>query len=177
MWTAWFLLGLLWIFYAWVGLDSVHPSTASTLQLFEPVMKQSCSSKSVSCVDDCSFLCIENEATCVGGKCTVKTSNTSTVPCEQGKGGILMVDGTPKWICFCTDPEIWSGPDCGQLNPDVCEHGMFIYYSWNQFQCVCPYPYRKVTVKGKVHCVEKHVAGFFDQTASETSIGPNNWLD
>ena len=171
MTTAWFLLVLLWLFYAWMGLDSARPSSSSKLQLFEPIFKQSCSSKSVTCVDDCSFLCVENDAKCIGGTCTVKSPQP--IPCNQEKGGILMLDATPKWICFCTNPTIFSGPDCGQLNPDVCEHGVFIYYKFNQYQCLCPYPYAPKHVDGKVHCVEKHISRFFEESVHVTPIGPS----
>lgn len=171
MWAAWFILGLLWLFYAWMSLDGVRQTSSTKLQLFEPIFKQSCSTKSVSCADDCSFLCVEKDTQCIGGKCVIKTS--MSIPCRQEKGGIPMLDATPKWICFCTDPTIWSGPDCGQLNPDVCEHGMFIYYALNKHECVCPYPYRKINVNGKVHCVEKHIAQFFvDHSMFTHPIGP-----
>lgn len=169
---AWFLFGLLWIVYAWIGLHDTDPSnSASKIQVFEPIFKQSCESKPVACVDDCSFLCIEDNTQCIGGQCVPYAP--SPIPCDQQKGGILLLDATPKWVCLCTNPTIWSGPECNQLNPDVCQHGMFVYYTSERYQCVCPFPYRKITTNGKEYCVEKHFARFLSEGQEyETPIGP-----
>lgn len=163
MWAAWFLFGLLWFMFAWMSLDTIRPAESLDIQIHTPIFKQNCTSKSVSCIDDCNFLCVESNGVCVGGTCVVETS--PSLDCNAEKGGVVMLNTTPQWICLCTDPSIWSGPTCDTLNPDVCEHGMFVYEGLSQFQCVCPFPYKKITLEGKVHCLEKHLMWFFDKAS------------
>lgn len=161
MWSAKSLFFLLWIGFAWMLLTSSSDvPTATRIQIQHSPSKQNCSAKEIKCVNDCSFLCVEKESRCVGGICVVEQNKLN---CNSKKGGMTILTNDPvnHWTCLCTDSSFWSGKNCDVLNPDVCEHGVFLYEGRNDFTCLCPYPYQMITVNGKPHCVEKHVANFF----------------
>lgn len=168
----WFLFLLLWIGFLYLPTVS-KPSPSIRIQ--EPIYQQNCSAKRIDCVDDCSFLCVERQAQCVGGVCVPK--DQGQLECNKEKGGRLMLTKDPvrSWICLCTDETFWSGPACDMLNPDVCEHGAFLYNGRNDNLCLCPTPYKKVVVKGKPHCLDTVLANFFDDETSHVAeqIGPS----
>lgn len=156
----WFAFVLLWMALAWALLSNPHSAKSKRLRIHAPAIKRSCASQWVSCVDDCSFLCIEPGARCVGGVCQTRKQN---IACQRNTGGVLVLnDGA--WTCLCTDNAFYSGPDCGDLNPDVCEHGTFLYSGRDNFYCVCPSPYTKVALDGKPHCLEPWVEKFLPQS-------------
>ncbi|GIY03998.1 uncharacterized protein CDAR_304881 [Caerostris darwini] len=151
---------------------STHKSTRTThIDIQAPTIHRDCTSQSIPCVDDCSFLCVESKVKCVGGTCVVQENND--IECQADKGGmrILVKDPVSHWTCLCTDATFFSGPDCGQLNPDVCENGVFFYTSK---VCLCPQPYQLVKLNGKPHCIEAKVANFFkNQDLEESAQGPS----
>ncbi|GBN19708.1 hypothetical protein AVEN_261791-1 [Araneus ventricosus] len=166
MWSTWSLFFLLWIGFVWIMFtSSSDASRAPRLQLQLPLFKQSCAAKEVKCVDDCSFLCVETGARCVGGVCVLEPE---PLECNADKGGIVMLTNefARQWICLCTDATFWSGEDCNKLHPDVCEYGIFLYEGRDNFTCLCPFPYRLIHVNDKPHCIEKHVANFFPEESS-----------
>lgn len=171
MWAAWLLFLLLWVGFLWMPKSSVP---VSQIKVQTPVFQQNCSSKQVQCVDDCSFLCVEKQARCVGGVCM--TDEQAPVECNTYKGGRLMLasDSVARWICLCTDETFWSGTSCNDLNPDVCEHGAFLYNARDDYLCICPEPYKKVVLNGKPHCLENHMSNFFQEDVNmlNESIGP-----
>lgn len=159
MWLVFFLivLGLAW---ALLSPQSRTSTTSIRNNIYGPVMKSNCSHKQVACIDDCSFLCIEPNAKCVGGSCNVEYETD----CDTDRGGIpvLTGDDVKQWSCLCTDSDIWTGPTCNTRNPNVCEKGVFLYKGRNKHQCVCAWPYEKFTsADGVEHCVDKHVYRFY----------------
>ncbi|GFS31592.1 uncharacterized protein NPIL_31071 [Nephila pilipes] len=163
MWSAWCLFLLLWMGFVWMMMTSSVPETKSHVQVQIPVFQQNCAAKSIKCVDDCSFLCVEASTRCIGGVCVLQPDKP--VECHAEKGGMVMLanDPVPYWMCLCTDATYWSGPKCNTLNPDVCEHGVFLYKGREDYMCICPSPYQKVVLKGKPHCLERRLANFFPE--------------
>lgn len=157
----------MWLAFAWMTFSSPDRPTSLSMQVQVPVFKQDCSSKAVPCVNDCSFLCVEQKVSCAGGVCVVD-EDVSDIECDTEKGGMLMMTSTPfpKWTCLCTQESIWSGPACNMLNPDVCEHGVFLYRNRNSSLCICPYPYKKIFIRGKWHCLGKPQSNFFPETGA-----------
>lgn len=171
----WFAFVLIWIALAYVFL-----STQPTIQehrkvsLFAPTIKRACLSQRVACIDECNFLCIEDESKCIGGICQTRLD---PIDCNTAHGGLLVVanDPTPHWTCICTDATIWGGPDCSRLNPDVCENGLFLYNSPNKAVCVCPEPFVKLVINDKEHCLSKTIAKFLqDEDSSHVVQGASN---
>lgn len=161
MWSAWSIFLLLWMGFALIMLQAPSDmKDAPSIQIQGPTFKQNCSIKKVKCVNDCSFLCIEKESRCVGGVCVTELDN---LKCDTKKGGIAILAKEPAshWSCLCTDSSFWSGKKCNILNPDICEHGVFLYNGRDDFTCICPHPYQLITVNDRPHCVEKYVANFF----------------
>lgn len=176
MWTAWIVFGLLWVGFAWMSVSPRDLSDAFPFEIRVPVFQQTCSTKPVPCVDDCSFLCVERTAKCVGGVCAVDSNQP--LDCDTQKGGIPMLSQypVPTWKCLCTDESIWSGPACNTLSPDVCENGTILYRSRDSIGCLCPKPYKKFLVNRKWHCLDRHVTNFFKSPAAglvEERIGPS----
>ena len=131
------------------------------IQTKAPTFRQNCTTKEVPCIDDCSFLCVENNAKCVSGTCKSE-DELIPVPCNKETGGILMIvnDPVPHWSCICTNSTFYGGDDCGQLNKDVCEQGVFLYKNRNNYLCLCLPPYELITIDNKPHCVEKEMLNF-----------------
>lgn len=158
----WILFAFMWLAFAWMSVSSTDTPNMLHMQMQVPVFQQNCTSKTIPCVDDCSFLCVEQKVKCVGGACVVKKDD-DPIDCDTEKGGMLMLSSfpTPHWKCLCTNESIWSGPACDTLNPDVCERGVFLYTNRNSEVCLCPFPYRKALVNGKWHCLGKPHTHFF----------------
>lgn len=171
MWSAWLLFLLLWI--GFLGTPS-HVPINPPINIHTPIFQQNCSSRQVECVDDCSFLCVEDYTKCVGGVCV--TNENAPIKCNEKRGGRIMLakDSVSRWMCLCTDETFWSGASCDELNPDVCEHGTFLYNARNDFLCICPEPYKKVLLSGKPHCLEPYMVNFFqeNQELVKEVVGP-----
>lgn len=172
MWAVWLLFLLMWMGFLWTPKPT---QTHAKIQVQEPTFQQNCCTKKIHCVDDCSFLCVENSVKCIGGVCV--PDSHAPIECNTERGGRLMLtnDPVPKWICLCTDETFWSGPACDTLNPDVCEHGAFLYNGRDDFLCLCLEPYKKVIVNGKPHCLENYMVNFFheDLQVVKQNIGPS----
>jgi hypothetical protein len=80
----------------------------------------------------------------IQGYCVPKTIN-AIPPCNAQKGGVLTWTGwtnpnAGSWSCICRYPAFSNGGDCGQLNPNVCAGGTFV---WNSYElptdgkCTC----------------------------------------
>lgn len=167
-----FLLALLWFGFVWTTWTT-RSSSGNSLQLRAPVSKRNCSEETVDCIDDCSFLCVEPNSKCVGGKCIPFVS--SNKECNRDRGGILVLtreNGLEHWKCMCTHPSIWSGSDCSQLNPDVCENGVYLYNN-GQGTCICSFPYSLLVLNGKPHCVDSAMLNFFQNVQAELETGPD----
>lgn len=177
MYTTGFAFLLLLMGFVWVCVQSAPTRPKRTIDIREPIFQRNCLSTHVSCVNDCSFLCVEDSARCVGGTCVVTEDKDDTVPCDRDKGGVRMLvnDPAPRWKCLCTDATFFGGSDCSRLNPDVCEHGVFLYSGPNKFLCLCPEPYESLMVGGKPHCVEQKMARFFrdEDTDQLEELGPH----
>lgn len=155
---------LLWLGLAWTLWRPDSSNVPFPKLSFEaPTFRRECETQSIPCVDDCSFLCLEPNAKCVGGTCQVEAALDIPISCDKNKGGMVVMvnEPTPHWTCICTDSSIYSGKDCSQLNEDVCEHGVFLYSGRDNHVCICPEPYRIAIVKGKPHCLERGLAKFF----------------
>lgn len=175
MWSAWSIFFLLWLGFAWIMLTTPSDiASAPSIQVQVPTLKQNCVSKKIKCVNDCSFLCLEKKNRCVGGVCQAELDK---INCNTSTGGIaiLMKEPVPHWTCLCTDSTFWSGKECELLNPDVCEHGVFLYKSRDDFTCLCPYPYQLITINGRPHCVEKYVANFFPEKLGKLVTQCPSW--
>lgn len=133
------------------------PDNNITIKTLAPTIRRTCSNKDVSCIDDCSFLCVENDAKCIAGKCQVEQEIFTKIPCNTETGGILMMvnDPVPHWSCICTNSTFYRGEDCSTLNKDVCEEGVFLYKDQKNYLCLCLPPYELVMIGIKPHCVEK----------------------
>lgn len=152
---------LLWIAYAWMWnvLRTAPPTATASIRAAAPTFRQNCADKEVPCIDDCSFLCLEHDAKCVGGVCETELQD---IPCNEEKGGVRMMvqNPVPRWVCVCTDSRFFGGEECDTLHPDVCEHGVFMYRGKNCHMCLCMPPYELMTLGGKEHCVEKKMLNF-----------------
>ena len=173
----WALFALMWVAFAWMSVSSAaDPPAHLPFQIQVPVFEQNCSSKTVACIDDCSFLCVEPKARCIGGVCRVDPKDDA-LACNTDKGGMLMLRADPvaTWMCLCTHESIWSGPACDTLNPDVCENGVFMYKNRDNAVCVCPFPYKKTLVNGKWHCLDVPLSHFFEESYGmfQERIGPS----
>lgn len=150
------LLGLFWLFFP----TSSRHVQETPIQL-EQIVQKHCLDESVSCIDTCDFLCLEPHAKCLGGKCLV---SDTPIDCQTRTGGMVVLTekhGFLHWTCYCTDSTFYGGPNCSEKVPDVCNHGIFIYKDVNRYRCICNYPYVKVEVNGKPHCLEPSMRGFF----------------
>ncbi|KAG8173845.1 hypothetical protein JTE90_016334 [Oedothorax gibbosus] len=164
----------MWLAFAWMSVSSADPPTPFHMQIQMPIFKQYCSSQQVKCVDDCSFLCVEKSSKCIGGMCVVD-KYPNRIPCDTDKGGMLMMGADQSWKCLCTEESIWSGPACDRLNPDVCERGVFLYKTRDSAMCVCPFPYKKILVHGKWHCLGNPEYNFFKEAHGlvDETVGPS----
>lgn len=174
----WILFLIIWFAFVWITVTDVEPQQNPLhVPVQSPIFQQDCSVKKIPCVDDCSFLCDDQRTRCVGGIC--ETQPKDPVECNTSRGGMLIMANTPvpHWSCLCTDSAYWSGSDCNTLNSDVCEQGAFMYIERDNFLCICPYPYEKVLLNGKPHCLEKRMANFFpeqiDTSLVRREIGPS----
>ncbi|GFW14399.1 uncharacterized protein TNCV_423211 [Trichonephila clavipes] len=154
-------------------MTSTVPETESNVQIQIPVFQQNCAAKPIKCVDDCSFLCVEKSVRCVGGVCVLQPNEP--VKCNTEKRGRVMLgkNPVPHWICLCTDATFWSGPECNTLNPDVCEHGVFMYKGRDDYMCICSSPYQKVILKRKHHCSERTLANLFPEEVEVILVQEN----
>lgn len=173
MYVACFVFLLLWCGYAWAWKDTHFAATQgeSAIEVKAPILRQTCSTREVPCVDDCSFLCIERDSECVGGICETK-EHVQDIPCSSKTGGVRMMvrDPTPHWKCICSDSRFYGGEACDQLNPDVCEHGTFYYTGRLRYICICPLPYRLLKIDSKPHCVEERMLKFYDPATMSTKL-------
>ena len=163
MYAAYFVFLLLWIAYAWSWKEmEINSNEDLNIQIEAPLFKQDCTEKEIPCIDDCSFLCIERDAECVGGICE---SRKGMPPCNEKTGGmrVLVKDPVPQWSCVCTDARFYGGKACDELNVDVCEHGSFHYFSRKKFTCICPLPYKLIKTGTTPHCVEERMLNFYDE--------------
>jgi hypothetical protein len=169
----WFVFFLIVLGLGWALLSPQSSKRLTAINVFAPTLKTNCAFKRVACIDDCSFLCVESNAKCIGGTCRVHKEDTE---CRTENGGIpvLTGDDLKHWSCLCTDSEIWSGPKCDRLNPDICENGVFMYKGRNRHYCFCPAPYAKLkTADGRIHCVEHYIYRFLEDVKG-VPIGPSN---
>lgn len=172
MYTICFLFLLIWIAYAWAWKEfQIIPPKQIDIQIEAPILKQNCSIKKIPCINDCSFLCIENETKCIGGVCQ-PTRNVTQIACSKKTGGVPMMiqDPVPHWVCICTESRFFGGKACDEQHPDVCEHGTFHYLARRRFICICPPPYELIKIDSKPHCVEKKMFGFYDETTMDRNI-------
>lgn len=151
---------LIWLGFAWILWSHTTPKSFKNISVHRPLFRQNCNVNQVPCVDDCEFLCVENDAQCIGGVCR---SNPDVIECNERTGGVVMAmqEPTLHWLCVCTDSAFFQGPTCDTLKPDVCEHGLFVYEDRDNFQCLCFPPYKLIFIHSKPHCVEKYVINFF----------------
>lgn len=163
--NTWIVFFLMLLAYVWIWKTMKLSSDKSiTIRAEAPTFRQNCTTKDIPCIDDCSFLCVENDAKCIGGICQIQ-DQLIPVPCKEETGGILMIvnDPAPHWACVCTNSTFFRGPDCSELNEDVCEQGMFLYKNRKNFLCLCLPPYHLITIDNKPHCVEKAKLNFFTE--------------
>lgn len=160
MYAVYFVFLAIWLAYVWTWKGSASRSVVSVRTHAAPTFRQNCSVREVPCIDDCSFLCVDPDAKCIGGVCRPETKQP--VACNASTGGVLMLskNPVPEWTCICTDSRFFRGRDCATLNPDVCEHGMFLYQDRRNYECVCPPPYVLIEMDTKPHCVEKKMKNF-----------------
>lgn len=160
MWSTWFVFLLMWIGFTWALLSKKTKESNTNIKITTLTFKSSCSKKTISCVNVCSFLCVETNAKCINGVCEVQEH---TIDCDSWKGGkVMMVNELISyWTCICTNPSFFGGNNFGTLNPDICEHGSFLYKNENTYNCFCPAPYKLLEVNNKPHCVEKKIAKSF----------------
>lgn len=163
MHKTWVVFFLMWLAYVWVWKSSKLQVDNRQVRAEAPTFRQNCTTKQIPCIDDCSFLCVDRDAQCIDGVCQ---SREETVPCKEETGGVLMLikDPVPRWTCICTNSTFYRGPDCSELNKDVCEHGVFLYVNRYNFLCMCLAPYELVTIDHKPFCVEKAKARFIKET-------------
>lgn len=160
MFTTWFLFLLVWFVFLWAVWPHSVLKSFKSLPIQKPFFRQNCNVNRVPCIDDCHFLCIEQDAKCIGGICQ---SNPADIECHEKTGGVIMAlkEPTLHWSCICTDSTFFEGDACDILNPDVCEQGLFLYSDRNHFDCFCFPPYRLIFIHDKPHCAERHVTYFF----------------
>lgn len=153
------LLLLLLLWFVWILAAS--PKRHKSLSVLAPIRRRNCSGQNVTCLDDCSFLCVEGEAKCLGGVCVVPDHHE--IDCNREFGGMVVLAKGPSrhWTCLCTDPTFYGGPDCSERVYDVCQNGVFMYRANGQHTCICNSPYRKVVENGKPYCVEPAMVPFF----------------
>lgn len=159
--SALLMLFLLWSWLAWTSISSTERSRS--LNVLAPIRRRNCSNENVQCLDDCSFLCIEDSATCIGGVCVIDKNKSHSIDCKREFGGmvVLALQPTKHWNCVCTDPAFYGGKDCSVLVEDVCKNGNFLYKANGLHECICNYPYRKIVKDGKPYCVEPALVQFF----------------
>lgn len=162
MLATWFTFLLMWFAFLWAMWPHSASKSEKTIQVQKPIFKQNCNVNRVPCIDDCNFLCVEQNTKCIGGICQ---SNPSDIECSEKTGGVTMAikEPTLHWSCICTDSTFFEGDACDTLNPDVCEHGIFVYSDRNHFNCFCYPPYQLIFIHGKPHCVERYVLYFFTE--------------
>lgn len=160
MWNVSFLFFLLWYGFWFVAPTVVSEEQQPSFDVLQPTLKRNCSGRRVECIDDCSFLCVENGAKCLGGQCVVSSSQ---IECDRDKGGIVLLarDPVEHWKCLCTDPTFWTGEDCSELSQGVCENGIFIYRGLQDKTCLCHFPFRKLVLHDVPYCVDPTVMNFF----------------
>lgn len=160
MLSTWILFLLIWFGFTWSSLSFQSRDNAKYIQISVPTFKQNCTSKKMYCVNDCSFLCIEDNIKCVGGVCQLDPSNE---PCDTKTGGVLMMveEPVPHWSCICTNSAFYQGTNCNELNTDVCENGAFIFTDVQNYYCFCDEPFVRFFLNGKPHCTEKEIQNFF----------------
>lgn len=160
MWATCFLFFLIWIGFLWTLIKPTTQELSKNIEVKEPIFQRNCNKNTVACVDDCSFLCVEDNIKCIGGVCK---EGVPDIPCNKEKGGIVMMveEPIPHWSCICTNSTFFSGNDCETLNSDICEHGTFMYSNRNDYKCFCLEPYKYLEVNNKPHCVEKNLTNFF----------------
>lgn len=164
MYATCLVLLMLWMGYAWTLRDRDSTVTRiASIRMEAPTFQQNCSAKQVPCIDDCSFLCVEKDAQCVGGVCQLM-AELDEIPCNAEKSGVRMMvnDPVPHWSCICKDARFFRGEDCETVTPDTCEHGMFAYTDRRNYVCICLPPYEFIQIGTKPHCVEKKMLGFYD---------------
>lgn len=163
---------VLWLVLVWTLWQPTRKDL-SHVQVHSPTFRRECFENNVPCVDDCSFLCVERDVQCVGGTCRIQRQ--AEIPCRTDRGGmrVMVNEPSPHWICLCTNSAFFSGDDCGTLNGDVCEHGVFLYTDRENNECLCPEPYKRVTLRGKPHCLQKHLATFLAENGQGRLQGPS----
>lgn len=157
----WVIFLIMWIGFA-CSLQSLQTQNdAKNIQISVPTFKQNCTTKKVNCINNCSFLCVEDQMECIGGICELEQKKP---PCDASKGGVYMMvdDPVPHWTCICTNPSFFSGRKCDELNPDVCEKGSLVYINSENYHCFCNWPYEIFNVNGKPHCLHKKYRLFFN---------------
>lgn len=172
MYVACLVFLLMWCGYAWAWREgSAAKGDEPEIELKAPLLRQTCSTDEVPCVDDCSFLCVERDTECVGGLCQTK-EHLQDIACNEKTGGVrvMAMEPTPHWTCICSDARFYGGEACDRLNPDVCERGTFFYLHRSRHVCVCPTPYRLLRIDSKPHCVEERMLNFFDPATMSTKL-------
>ncbi|GFY74567.1 uncharacterized protein TNIN_303061 [Trichonephila inaurata madagascariensis] len=131
----------------------------SHVQIQIPVFQQNCAAKPIKCGDDCSFLCVEKSVCCAGGVCVLQPDEPVNV--IRKKEACCFWPKNP----FLIDVSLYRCVfvQCSPFEPDVCEHGVFMYKGRDDYMCICPSPYQKVVLKGKPHCLERTLANFFPE--------------
>lgn len=162
MWSTSLLFFLMWMAFAYMWWIPLTHRDSSRIQAKAPTFRQTCWTNKVPCINDCSFLCVEKNARCVRGVCRVDDEEVDPLDCKTDKGGIVMMLDDLHWSCICTDSTFFGGRDCGTLNPDVCEKGVFLYNNRNNFQCLCLPPYELITIDNKPHCEKKAMTKFIN---------------
>lgn len=177
MWNVVLVFMLLFVIM-WIlnPTDDSKRTSKRPFRLKERVYRKNCSERTVRCIDDCSFLCTESKATCVGGVCSIRDDS---VDCKTEYGGILVLTQDQNrahyWKCLCTDSTFYGGEDCGDLVPDVCENGIFLYKKRNVHACVCDFPFVKIVRNDKPYCVKPGTEKFFDSSPA-LKQGPSEML-
>lgn len=166
---SWVIFLCIWFLFIRFLLSEQNLEDKKNLKISVPTFKESCLSKKINCINDCSFLCVENDVECVGGVCEIVQQK---IPCEKDTGGLLMMlnDPTPRWQCICTNSTFFTGPNCNQLNPDVCENGTFFYSNAHNYYCSCFEPYEKFELNGKPYCLPKIYRNFLYSRMSNAEI-------
>lgn len=151
-----FALGMIFLFFP------KQDKKAYAFHTERKILKRSCATRNVHCVDSCDFLCLETGYECVDGLC--KSTNVTPTPCSSETGGIVVLteqNDSPFWICICTEPSFFGGADCSVRVADLCEGGQFTYFDPEHYECRCPADRRLMKRNNKPYCVLPQVQKFF----------------
>ena len=150
-----FILGLLFLFF-----PKKSPPNIYQLNI-ERMIKEDCSSKTIRCIDDCSFLCSESGFQCINNVCQRAQQK---IQCDREFGGVVVMherNGVPFWDCICTNPSYYGGPGCTRRAPDICKDGIFNYKGLNKHLCKCKAGDVYMKLNDKDYCVTETISKFF----------------